>query len=480
VVGICAGDRLGPSAARGTLAIGVVIAMGALAVRGRAGLVVGLVAASVLGVAVTQRAHDGLVRSPLTALVDARADVIVRATLVEDPDGDQYRADVLARVETVALPEGKQVPAGGRTVLVTAGGQVGPRLRLLAAGDHVELVGWLSPLAGYDTRLRWRHAVGRLDATELVSFRDARSPLARVANALRGLVVRGTEYLPATERSLVAGFLLGDTRGLPPQVEEQFRAAGLTHLLAVSGANVAFVLVLVGPALRRLGLQGRLAGGMLVLVVFGTMTRWEPSVLRACAMAACSMTALYLGRPAAGLRVLALAALALLVVDPFLVHSVAFLLSCGASAGIALLGAPLAARIPGPGWMREGLGVTLAAQLGVAPVLLPVFGTVPLVALPANLLAVPVAAPLTVWGFLGGGAGGVVGRWLPGVAALLQVPTLLLVRAVLAVADLASRFPLAVDARGAWGLAAAAAAIAAAARARGAHRVDADARVSAR
>ncbi|MGH9032897.1 MAG: ComEC/Rec2 family competence protein, partial [Acidimicrobiia bacterium] len=284
--------------------------------------------------------------------------------------------------------------------------------------------------------------------------------------------------LPATERSVVAGFLLGDTRGLPRPVEEQFRGAGLTHLLAVSGANVAFVLVLVGPALRRLGLRGRLVGGLVVLVVFGTMTRWEPSVLRACAMAACSMTALHLGRPAAGLRVLALAVLALLVVDPFLVHSVAFLLSCGASAGIAVLGTPLAARIPGPRWVSEGLGVTLAAQLGVAPVLLPVFGSVPLVALPANLVAVPVAGPLTVWGLLAGVAGGVVGQWLPGLAALLQVPTLFLVRTVLAVADVASRFPVAVDGRGAWGLAAAVAATAAVARARAARRVGLDVRTS--
>ncbi|MGH8985783.1 MAG: ComEC/Rec2 family competence protein [Acidimicrobiia bacterium] len=453
------------------------MAAGALALRGRSGLVVGMAAVSVLGVAVTQRAHDGLVRSPLTDPMNARADVTVEATLVEDPSGDRYHARVLARVETITLPEGAPASAGGRTVLVTADGEVGPRLRLLAAGDRVELAGWLAPLDGYDSWLRWRHVVGRLDATELLSFHDARSPLARVANALRDLVLRGTDYLPATERSLVAGFLLGDTRGLPRPIEEQFRAAGLTHLLAVSGANVAFVLVLVGPGLRRLGLRGRLAGGLLVLVVFGTMTRWEPSVLRACAMAACSMTAVHLGRPAAGLRVLALAALALLVIDPFLVHSVAFLLSCGATAGIALLGTRLAARIPGPRWVSEGLGVTLAAQLGVAPVLIPVFGTVPLVSLPANLVAVPVAGPLTVWGLLAGVAGGVVGRWLPALAALLQVPTLLLVRAVLAVADVSSRLPVAVDGRGAWGVAAVVASIAAAGRARAARRVDTNARV---
>ena len=82
---------------------------------------------------------------------------------------------------------------------------------------------------------------------------------------------------------------------------------------------------------------------------------------------------------------LALAATVLLLADPFLVHSVGFLLSCAASVGIAVLGPPIARRLPGPRWFRESLGVDLGAQVGVSPVLIPVFDGVPLVALPANL-----------------------------------------------------------------------------------------------
>jgi competence protein ComEC len=436
-----------------------------------------MVGVLLLGLAMTQRALDGLEHSPLSPAIERREQVEVTATLVDDPRGSRFTVRVLARVHTLRTDGAGIESAGGRTVLVTAAGDVGPRLRLLAAGDRVELAGWLAPLDGFDRRLRWRHAVARLDATELASFTAAPSPLARVANWLRGLVLRGTDHLPATERSLVAGFLLGDTRGLPPTVEEQFRATGLSHLLAVSGANVAFVMIIVAPVLRRLGLHGRLVAGFAVLVVFGTMTRWEPSVLRACAMAACTMTAVHLGRPTAALRVLALAALVLLLVDPFLVHSVAFLLSCGATAGIVVLGARLSARVPGASWFREVLGVTLAAQVGVAPVLLPVFGTVPLVALPANLVAVPLAGPLTVWGLLSGVAGGILGEWWPGGARLLQLPTLLLARGVLAVADVASRSPVAIDGRGAWALVAVVAAMAAAVRSRAARRVGAHAGV---
>jgi competence protein ComEC len=442
------GEQLGPGPAIVFLVSGLLGAIAALFFPRRpARLALAVAAVAMLAAASMQRALDGQAHSPLTALRDARATATITATLTDDPDGGQYNASVLARVSRIG---GRS--AGARTVLVSAGGDTAGKLRLLESGDEVEVSGWLQPLSGYDERLRWRHAVASFDAVELRAFEPARSPLHRTANFLRARVLAGGRHLAPTERALMAGFLLGDTRELPRDVEEQFRASGLTHLLAVSGANVAFVLALVRPLLRRLPLRAQLVAGLTVLVVFGTMTRWEPSVLRACAMAACSMTALYLGRPTAGIRVLALAVVVLVLADPFLVHSIGFLLSCGASAGIAVLAPAITARVPGPHWLREPLGVTLAAQIGVAPVLIPVFGSVPLAALPANLVAGPIAGPLTVLGLATGVAGGVVESWWPGLAALFQAPTALLARAMLWVAAFFSRLPVDVDGRAAWAI----------------------------
>jgi competence protein ComEC len=220
-------------------------------------------------------------------------------------------------------------------------------------------------------------------------------------------------------------------------------------LTAVSGENVAFVMALCAPVLRRLRLSGRLVAGAAVLVVFGTMTRWEPSVVRAIAMALVGLLAGYLGRPTSGLRALALAATVLLAIDPFLLHSVGFLLSCGASLGIALLARPISRRLRGPAWVREVLGVTAAAQVGVAPILIPVFGSMPLVSLPANLVAVPLAAPLTIWGLASGIAGGFVVTVVPQVTSLLALPTTALLHALRAIAAVASRVPVSIDGRGA-------------------------------
>src|SRR5262249_29976072 len=155
--------------------------------------------------------------------------------------------------------------------------------------------------------------------------------------------------------------------------------------------NVAFTLALFAPLLRRLPLGARTIAALAIVLLFATMTRFEPSVLRASALAVIALTASLVGRPASGVRALALAVIALLVLDPFLLHSVAFWLSCAASAGIALLSGSFRARLPGPLWLRGPLAVSLAAQVGVTPVLLATFGTVPVVTPIANLLAAPAA-----------------------------------------------------------------------------------------
>jgi competence protein ComEC len=477
VAGILVGERLGPAHGVDLLGLAVAAAVGTWLLPRRGRLALGAIAIALFGAASMQRTLDGLVHSPLTPLIEARASVVVRGTLLDDPGGPPYRAEALMRVAEVTPTEQAPRPAGGRTVLVSASGAAAGRLRVLSAGDAVTLEGWLGPLRDFDRHLQWRHAVGRLDVRDLLAFGDPPSLLWRAANDLRGRVLGGSASLPAAEGALVAGFLFGDTRGIPATVEDEFRAAGLTHLLAVSGANVAFVLSLAAPVLSRVGLRGRLLGGLTVLALFGTMTRWEPSVLRATTMAAAAMVALHLGRPTAGLRVLALSAGLLLAIDPFLVHSVGFLLSCSASAGILAVAPRLIAWLRGPEWAREALGVTAAAQLGVAPVLIPVFGSMPLVAVPANLLVAPAVGPLTVVGLVTGVVGGIARPWSPAVAGLLQVPVGLLVRWVMLVADLASRVPVAVDGRAVFGLLAVSACTAAAIRTR---RLRGDAPVPAR
>jgi competence protein ComEC len=145
-----------------------------------------------------------------------------------------------------------------------------------------------------------------------------------------------------------------------------------------------------------------------------------------------------LGRPASTIRLLALAVAAMVLIDPLLVWSVGWWLSVGATAGIAALAAPLAARLPGPRAVAQALAVTVAAQIGVAPVAVSAFGGVPVASVPANLLAVPVAGPLMMWGLPAGVVAGVA----PAVAPVLHVPTRLGVRWIALVARVGAGAPL--------------------------------------
>jgi competence protein ComEC len=396
--------------------------------------VAGLLVLAALGAVSMARAFAGI--SDLSRLTADENERRVTVRLAADPQGRWTDVRVPARLEAV---DGDPVRG---TVLVVAKGAAAERVRLLEAGESAVLLGHFRSLVAVERRWQWRHVGAVLEAHDLIGAGRAEPAVLWAANALRHRVLAGGSALGDTDRALVAGFLVGDDRDLPARVAADFRASGLSHLLVVSGANVTLALTFMAPLLQRFGLLGRVVGGVSVLVVFCAMTRFEPSVLRAGAMSGLALLAAFLGRPAAGLRLLALTVTGLVLLDPFLVHSLAFGLSCGASAGILLLAGPLAGRLPGPLCVREPLAVTAAAQIGVAPIALPAFGHLPLVALPANLAAAPAAAALSVWGLGSGLAGGLLGSAGSGPAALLQLPTAVLAGWIRTVAYVAARCPV--------------------------------------
>jgi competence protein ComEC len=398
-------------------------------------------ALAVVGCACMTRALDGQRHSPLARVGSTQ----LSGTLINDPDGPRFSASVLVRTE-----EG--------IVLATSSGADAMRMRVLEAGDRVRLGGVLGPVRG---RERWQHAAARFERAQVLALRPPRGLFA-VADSLRGRVLAGTRALPSEPRDLVAGFLLGDTRAIPAPTTAAYRAAGLSHLLAVSGENVAFVLALIGPLLRRMRLGLRTLTALAVILVFATMTRFEPSVLRASVMAVIALLAVLAGRPASRLRLLAYAMIALLIADPFLLHSVGFLLSCGAAAGIAFATPAIMARLPGPAFVREPLAVSLGAQVGVTPVLMLAFGSVPLVTPITNMLAAPAAELVGVYGF----AASVIAAVVPATGPIVHVPTLVLVEWISAIARAGAAVPLQLTARGALGIGAIACALASVACAR--------------
>ena len=161
-----------------------------------------------------------------------------------------------------------------------------------------------------------------------------------LAERVRNLVAAGADPIEVDRQPLYLGLVIGDDRFQPDPQRARFRAAGLSHLLAVSGQNVAFVLTVARPGVTLLPRRARLVATWGLLVLFATVTRFEPSVLRATATAGLAAWATVGGVPQSGVRLLGLATAALILVDPFLVPSVGFQLSGGASAGIVGVGGP--------------------------------------------------------------------------------------------------------------------------------------------
>jgi competence protein ComEC len=277
--------------------------------------------------------------------------------------------------------------------------------------------GWLTPLRAdrFDTARARAGAQASLAVRELEVTGDPTGPRGLAAR-VRGGLEQAVAGLDRRVGGLLKGLSIGDTSDLDEQTLELFRNAGLSHILAVSGSNVAIVLASVMIALRTAGHAVRIFSGYLGLALFLLVVGPDASVLRAIAMGAITLACLMNGRKAEPLAALGVAVIAVLALRPGMLFSVGLQLSVGATAGIVLFSEPIARRMLFlPAWLRTLMSATLAAQFAVAPILVLVFGEISLVAPIANAFALPAVGPGTVVGL----GAGVVAVLSPGVGALM-------------------------------------------------------------
>ncbi|MFL6090481.1 MAG: ComEC/Rec2 family competence protein [Aeromicrobium sp.] len=225
------------------------------------------------------------------------------------------------------------------------------------------------------------------------------------ADRVREGVRSGVRRASPDARALVPALVDGDDKDVSETVATEFRRAGLTHLLAVSGTNLTIVLMLVLAVAKAAGVGRRriLAVGFLAVIAFVLLARPDPSVLRAAAMGSVGLVAMSVGGRG-GIRALSTAVVVLLFLDPRLARSAGFALSVCATGGILLAANPLAARLGRwmPRWCALAIAVPLAAQCACLPVLVALSGQVSMVAVAANIAAAPLVAPATIGGLFGG------------------------------------------------------------------------------
>lgn len=235
----------------------------------------------------------------------------------------------------------------------------------------------------------------------------------RVTNRMRDALLATVMDVPPAAGGVVAGLAIGDESRLPEQTRIDMRDSGLAHLMAVSGGNVAIVVgaVYLLAGLLRIGIRGRVAIALVVLIGYVILVRPEPSVVRAGVMGAISVIALLIGGRRAGPAVLGAGLIVIVILAPFLALTWGFALSVIATAALIIAAPPVYAYLE-PRLHRSlrsqraamvlagALAVTIVAQIATAPVLLLMDADVRLIAIPANLVAMPVVPLVTIGGLL--------------------------------------------------------------------------------
>ncbi len=385
---------------------------------------------------------------PVRLLAEERAGVEVEVVLLHDP----------VSIAPYRPGEGTEAPASrlwvrGRVEAVTVGGQqstVAAPVLVIISGTDADA--WRE--AGAGARVSTRGTLASPDpGSDLAAILRASGP-ARVTGQPRWdqRAVRATHQglrdavadraTPA--KALVPALVVGDTSAVDPGMEEDFRASGLLHVMAVSGSNLTLLLAFLLTTAKLLGVRGRVLYGVTGagVVVFIALCSTEPSVMRAAAMGVVALVALMAGAadgPGRGLRSLAVAVIVLLFLDPWLSRSAGFVLSTSATAGIVLWAtgwAQVMARwAPRP--IAEAVCVPLAAQLATGPTAVALSGDVSAVGLLANVVVGPLVGPATVFGFAAAGLGVV---W-PAAAQIVAWPAALAAWGIAIVARVAAGLP---------------------------------------
>ena len=383
-------------------------------------------------------ARAALVAVALVLVVCAVVGALQAARLDRGPVADfaRLQAVVTARVEIRSDPH-RFAADGARPPLVTVrvrlleatgrGASWGVRVPVLVLATGDAAAGWADLPVGSRVTVtaRLRPASPGEDVAAVLQVRGPPTtvlppgPGLRLVERVRAGLRQSVVDRRPEPRALVPALVLGDTSALTPELQAAFETTGLTHLTAVSGANLTLLLAFLLLAARWSGVRGwalRVVG-LAAVLVFVALCRTEPSVLRAAAMGLVALAALGSGSRRAGLRNLAVAMVVLLLVDPYLARSWGFALSVLASGGIIWWARPWADVLGRwtPRLVAETVALPLAAHLATVPVVAVLSGTVSVVGLLANAVAGPLVGPATVLGFAAAGASLVS----PGLASVL-------------------------------------------------------------
>lgn len=361
------------------------------------------VAGVTFALAVGIRAHD-VAHHPLTGQTGRT--VVVTVTPTESPR-PVSGARVMFR-GTLRAVAGH--PLDGRVLVFASASGFGD----LSAGRPAEF------RARVAAPLRRDLTVAALSATGAPRLGRASVPNRIAADVRRDFAAVARDVLPGEQAALLPALALGDTGALPATTVADFRSAGLTHLTAVSGANVTIVCGAVLLSAMLIGPRAAVVLAGVALVCFVIVVQPSASVLRAAVMGAIALLAVASHRRRQAIPALATTVLVVMVGWPEMAVDVGFALSVVATAALVVVAPAWSARLEARGWPRPLAGavaVAVAAQLVTAPLVAGISGSVSVIGVLANLAVAVVIPPITV---LGTAAAALAGVWPAGAGLLIR------------------------------------------------------------
>jgi competence protein ComEC len=327
-----------------------------------------------------------------------------------------------------------------------------PRYPQVIPGDVVTVDGTIRPRpeSPYGAYLRRIGAVGTLASRGLEVEPVADDPARRLEGLRRGAAEALAAVLPEPEAGLAAGILVGLRDRVDRDLAASFTTAGVSHVVAISGWNIAIVAAAIGAMAGNLGRRRRSVVTIVAIVAYVAFAGGSPSVVRAALMAAVVLLARETGRAGRAVAALGWAATLLLVTDPGLIADAGFQLSSLATAGLIAWATPLTAWVEGlgrgriPRWLSESLGVSLAAQAATLPIILVSFGRLAILSPLVNLAVVPLVAPAMAAGLVALAGGVIVSAGAPPmIGAILAAPGWVILRILVAIVDVSASLPFA-------------------------------------
>jgi competence protein ComEC len=327
-----------------------------------------------------------------------------------------------------------------------------PRYPVVVPGDRVVVEGSIRPRpdSPYGAYLARIGAVGTLASRTLEVEPTSDDPGRRLEELRRGAADALAKVLPEPEAGLASGILIGLRDLVDRDLAAAFTTAGVSHVVAISGWNIAIVAAGIAALTGGLGRRRRSVVTICAIVAYVAFAGASASVVRAALMAGVVLLARESGRAGRAVAALGWAATILLVADPNLIGDAGFQLSSLATAGLIAWATPLTGWLEGlgrgrfPHWLAESLGVSLAAQAATLPIILVSFGRLAVLSPAVNLLVVPLVAPAMAAGVVALAGGALVSAgFSPVIGAVLAAPGWVFLRLLVEIVEVAASLPFA-------------------------------------